>query len=997
MTLANKEDLLKKASLLSFLILLSSCGGGDDQDSTNGSAFATTSPSAPVASQFQANTATLTANSDPRKVEFPTDRLDSSRPLADATQLAVAQRRQDLADYVNTMRGANSSGNFTRGNTFPATAVPFGFNFWTPVNRSDKNWFYQFKTNTDYPTDSGSIIPTVTEFAVVHEPSPWIGNRQSLSIMPVSDLGKLNPENRGQTYSRANETAHAHYYSLIFDNGLRTEITPTDHAAVFRFTIPDSVTHQTILFDRFAGVGDGDMTVVDATNGIVSGMTDFQDDKNAPPLYFYARFSAPIMNSRRIDVSNVKSWLQFATPAGGKVIEMKIATSFISRSQAKANLEAEIGAKNFDMVMAEAKEAWNDKLNIVQVEGATEAQKITLYSNLYRAFLYPNSAWEMAGGKPVYMSPYTNPLSRKEGKIWVNNGFWDTYRTTWPLYALVIPKEAGEMIDGFVNAYKDGGWVPRWSGPDYRDSMVATSSDVIFADAYLKGVRNFDVAAAYESMLKNATVYSGDGAKGRKGMNTTPFYGYSTLGSESVAWSLEANLNDFGIAQMAKALGKDDDAAYLYNSAISYANMFDGAGTGSWAGGFFRQKSALGAFGSGAASPTIWGYAYTEGNAWSYAFLAPQDGQGLANLYGGRAKLKERLDAFFTTVPQVDYTVAGSYGSIIHEIKEARASHDLATVGQYQHSNQPVHHSIYMYNYAGSPASGQKYLRDVMDKLYTSGFDRNGLADGSGYIGDEDNGEQSAWYVFSAMGFYPVSVGRPEYAIGAPYFPKMTVTITTPAGERKAIEILAPGVSSTNRYVQGLKLNGRAITRSYLTHAEIAAGATLEFQMGPNPSANWGTAATDLPTSLTAGNAKPAPLQSILPGNAFTLTASSTGNIANLSDRNSLTEWSSASAGWIQASTRQVGRVVKMYTVTSSNGVQDPTGWTLKGSNDGANWTTLDTRIFSVDSPAFTWRRQIRPFQVQTPASYTNYKLEFTGQSPVAVSEFELLASSIHP
>jgi predicted alpha-1,2-mannosidase len=948
------------------------------------------------------------------------DQLEGTKRESEETRILIHQPEkredQDLAHYVNTMRGTHSNAyifdGYSRGNTFPATAVPFGFNMWTPVNRLDpddktrsswsnkkfhtgdmgNDFFYQFYEDEA----STKLLDRIYSFAVVHEPSTWIGNRQSLQIMPVAKFDASgNPitskANRAEKFDRKNETAHAHYYGLTFDNGTKTEIAPTDHAAYFRFTAGINQRALAVVFDNFKGVS-GSVTL-DAANGIVSGYTDH----GSPRMYFYAKFDAPVVASG----GAFPAWLKFDTSGGKKTVNLKIATSFISTDQAKANLESEIGGKSFDNVLGEAKAAWNVKLNSIQVEGATEDQKIILYSNLYRSFLYPNSAWENVNGSPAYMSPYTNPSSQKPGKIWVNNGFWDTYRTTWPLYSLLIPQQAGEMIDGFVNGYKDGGWVTRWSGPGYIDMMVATSSDVIFADAYLKGVRNFDVNAAYASMLKNATVFSADAAKGRKGMNKMPFYGFFTHGDEAVSWSLEAYINDFGIGQMAAALGKSDDAAYLLNSAVSYANLFDGTSTDVWAGGWFRQKNTRGNW-TGVSSPMTWYGGYTEGNAWSYAFLAPQDGQGLANLYGGRAALKNKLDAFFTTRPGLgadgtSLTVSRLGQEIKPEIKSAYDVNELASVGQYQHSNQPVHHSIYMYNYAGAPASGQKYLRDVMDKLYFSGFDKDGKSTGDGYLGDEDNGEMSAWYVWSAMGFYPVSMGRPEYAIGAPYFPKMKIRVKNAKGEDKTITVTATGVSSSNRYVQSLKLNGAKITRNYLKHAELIEGATLEFQMGPNPSTTWGTGKDDLPTSITQGDAKPTPLIRILQDKNYTKTASTSSAASSLFDRASKTSWSSSSgAAWIEASAAAPfnGHIVTLYTLTSrGDDGFDPAGWTLKGSNDGVSWVKLDER----KNEKFAWRRQTRPFAIKSPAAYTHYRLEFDATAPVGLSEFELLGHAVTP
>ncbi|UGY10143.1 GH92 family glycosyl hydrolase [Phyllobacterium pellucidum] len=886
---------------------------------------------------------------------------------------------QNLAEYVNTMRGAQSSGDFTRGNTFPATAVPFGFNMWSPVNQSDSNWFYQFKTG-----ENGSLIDTVRAFAVVHEPSPWIGNRQSLGIIPIDNETVTSLASAAQKFDRKNEIAQAHYYSLIFNNGTRTEITPTDHAAYFRFNVPADKKVVTLLFDTLTASG---AFSYDSATGAISGYTNH----GSPQMYFYAVFDAPVTKSKT--VYGDTSWVQFNT-TGNKSVGMRIATSFISVDQAKANLEDEIGGKSFDQIKDLAEAAWLKKLGQIRVKNATADQKTILYSNMYRAFLYPNSAWEKekGTGKPIYMSPYTSPSTQKDGKIWVNNGFWDTYRTNWPLYSLLIPTQAGQMIDGFVNGYKDGGWVTRWSGPGYNDSMVATSSDIIIADAYMKGVRNFDVDAAYASMLRNATTYSPDSAKGRKGMDKSIFYGYTPKevyindpAPGHVAWSLEADLNDFGIGQMAKVLKKDDDYAYFSNRAINYANLFDGTSTGTWANGWFRTKDQAGNWASGPSTPQSWGYGYTEGNAWSYAFLAPQDGQGLANLYGGRDKLKAKLDKFFTTAPGMD---GGSYGFAIHEVKEAAKVHELANVGEYQHSNQTVHHSIYMYNFAGSPSSGQNYLRDVMDKLYFSGFDANGNSTGEGYIGDEDNGEQSAWYLLSSMGIYPVSMGRPEYAIGAPYFKEMTVTLES----GKKIVVKAPNVSSSNRYVQSMTLNGKDLTRNYLLHSELVDGATLDFVMGPNPS-QWGTGTNDLPTSITQDSKVPNPLKSLLPVGNYDVTASTADKKDAIFDRTSGTAWTSKGAGWIEAAKKAPTMIdaVSLYTLSSStDATKDPTGWILKGSNDGLVWVTLDTR----EGQGFAWRRQTRPFALKAPAYYAKYRLEFTGTNDVSIAELELLGAT---
>jgi predicted alpha-1,2-mannosidase len=867
------------------------------------------------------------------------------------------------SDYVNALRGSNSGGSYSRGNTFPATAVPFGFNFWTPMTDANStSWIY------DYTRGS------IQAFTISHMPSPWMGDRQTFQVMPQTGAVTVDRAARAAAYTHANETARAHAYSVKFNNGIQTEITPTDHGASWRFTFPGSASY--LLFDTVNGIG-GSLSI-DRANGTVSGYTDHATGWGpAPRMYFHARFSKAIADSANVTGQRaVTSWVRFNTVAGEQVT-MSIATSFISAAQAQSNLAQELGSKSFDTVKQEAQNAWNAVLGKIEVEGASEDQKTLLYSNLYRAFLYPNSAWENVNGTPSYASPYASGHPVKTGKVYVNNGFWDTYRTTWPLYTLLIPTKTGEMLDGFVNGYKDGGWVTRWSAPGYANIMVGTNSDVIFADAYLKGVRNFDVPAAYDSMLRNAATYSSDPARGRKGMNRSVFLGYTPqdVVGESTSWSLEGYLNDFGIAQLAQALGKTEDAQYYQNRSLNYVNLF------SPSVGFFRGKNANGTWRTSDADfkANRWGCEYTEGNAWHYAVLAPQDGQGLANLYSGRSGLANKLDALFEA-PR-DYDV-GCYGGVIHEMKEG---YDV-NMGQYAHSNQPVHHTPYMYNYAGTPWRTQDRVRSILTTQYQSG-----LTNGYGYLGDEDNGEMSAWYLFSAMGFYPVSMGRPEYAVGAPFFTKMTVHLENGAN----LVINAPGVSDTNRYIQSVTLNGQPYTRNYLPHSALANGATLNFTMGAS-STSWGSGSSDLPASLTSGTAAPQPLADTAKGGTVTASAdnaASSEGAAQAFDDNSLTKWLAfQSTPWIRYQLTGGAKTVKLYTLTSANDFpgRDPRAWTLQASNDGSTWVTLDTRT----GQDFPWRYQTRAFALNNNTPYSHYRLQINethGDSITQLAEIELL------
>ncbi|MDC0712580.1 GH92 family glycosyl hydrolase [Stigmatella sp. ncwal1] len=882
------------------------------------------------------------------------------------------------SDYVNTLRGSNSEyEGYSRGATFPATAVPFGFNFWSPMTDASKNnWIYQYNQTA------------IQAFTISHMPSPWMGDRQTFQFMPQSGSVVVDRGSRAAAFSHANETAKAHAYSVKFNNGIQTEIAPTDHAASLRFTFPGTTSY--LLFDS---IGPEKGTVgasisFDNANGVISGYTDHSSwSSHAPRMYFYGKFSKAIAQSAKVSGQReLTSWVRFNTVAGEKV-GLSMATSFISVAQAQSNLAQEIGAKSFDTVKLEAQNAWNTLLGKIEVEGASEDQKTILYSNLYRAFLYPNSAWENVNGTPSYASPYVSGNPVKTGKVYVNNGFWDTYRTTWPLYALLIPTKTGEMIDGFVSGYRDGGWITRWSAPAYANSMVGTSSDALIADAYLKGVRNFDISAAYDSMMRNAMTYSSGSDRGRKGMSRSIFMGYmpqDVTGSEfdsgedrqSASWSLESYINDFAISQMAQALGRTHEAQYLLNRSLNYVHLF------SPSVGFFRARKADGTWFVPDANfkPNTWGCGFTEGNAWHYSTLVPHDGQGLANLYSGKSALANKLDALFDGSRDYDLSCIG----LIHEIREA---YDV-NMGQYAHSNQPGHHTLYMYSYAGTPWRIQQRVRAII------GLYKSGIANGDGYLGDEDNGEMSAWYLFSTMGFYPVSVGRPEYAIGAPFFTKMTVHLEN----GRDIVINAPNVSDTNKYIQSVTVNGQLYSRNFLPHSLFANGATLDFNMGPSPT-TWGSGDINAPTSLTAGTAIAQPMADVAKGGTASASMDNPGSgegAGSAFDDDSRTKWFAPQSNpWLRYQISG-GKTVKMYTLTSANDFpdRDPKSWVLQASNDGTTWVTLDTQT----GQTFAWRYQTRMFPLNNNTAYTQYRLqinEVNGSIHTQLAEFELLGKAL--
>jgi predicted alpha-1,2-mannosidase len=918
--------------------------------------------------------------------------ISSAPTVTDAEAAETA--REHPSELAITTRGSNSSGSFSRGNNFPATALPHGFNFWTPVtNAGSRSWLYEYsRMNND------ANKPEIQAFSASHEPSPWMGDRQTFQVMPqTSATPTANRKERAWAFSHGNEIARPYYYGVRFDNGNIGEITPTDHAAIMRFTFAQG--NASLVFDNVSN--DGGLTL-DPAGGVVTGYSDVRSglSTGAGRLFVYGVVDQPVASSGRLTNgggTNVGGYFKFAPDVTR--VSLRIATSLISVAQAKRNLEFELDAdRSFQEVAAAAKKAWDRKLKIIEVEGATKDQLTTLYSNLYRLFLYPNSGFENTGTvhSPVYT--YASPVSPKvkpdtptetgsklvAGKMYVNNGFWDTYRTVWPAYSLLTPKMAGELVNGFVQQYKDGGWISRWSSPGYANLMVGTSSDVAFADAYLKGVPGIDVQAAYDAALKNAAARPPVENVGRKGMDKSPFLAYTPIStSEGFSWSMDGYVNDYGIANMSKALydqAKADDPRkqeyldnyrYYINRARNYVTLFDPTVN------FFQGKDAAGVWRESPESyePQDWGGDYTETNAWNMAFSTPQDGEGLAGVYGGREALAKKLDAFFSTPETAKYP--GHYGGTIHEMLEARD----VRMGMYGHSNQPSHHIPYMYDYVGQPWKTQEKVREVQRRLYL------GSEIGQGYAGDEDNGEMSAWHIFSALGFYPLQVGNPTYAVGSPLFTRATVHLEN----GRELVVNAPRNSDRNVYVRGLRVNGRAWNSTSLPHSLLANGGRLDFEMSSEPS-RWGTGEDAAPPSITRPGEEPKTWRDSADDEGAVLS-SGDGPVPALSDNDSKTQVTLTGAAPALTLALTEARPVAMYSLTSGpSAAAAPSGWVLEGSNDGSTWEQLDRRT----GETFAFSSYTRSFVVASPRAFTRYRLVLTpaaGATGVTLAEVELLGT----
>jgi len=891
------------------------------------------------------------------------------------------------SDYALTTRGTQANGTYSRGNNIPATAMPHGFNFWTPATDAGTlSWLYRWNEQND-PENR----PRLQALSLSHQPSPWMGDRQTFQIMPSSASGQPDPDrkNRALAFSHEHEVAKPYTYRVDFDNGIRAEIAPSERAAIFRFRFPQGA-DANLLFDNVDARGG---LRLDAASQTLSGYTDTRSglSNGASRMYVFARFDQRWQGSGLLTTGRPTGYVKFASSDGE--VRMRIATSLISVEQARRNLDLEIADAGFDTVRERAQAAWDRELGRVKVDGASDDQLTTVYSNLYRLFLYPNVAHENVGTaqQPDWRHADQSGWSKDNtlgdaqrtrvpvvpGKVYVNNGFWDTFRTTWPAYALLAPQRAGEMVDGFLQQYRDGGWVARWSSPGYADLMVGTSSDVAFADAWLKGVRNIDAPLAYEAALKNATVVPPVSNVGRKGLARSMYRGYAdTSVHEGMSWTLEGALNDFGLAQFADSLAQEEkdaalarryreEGAYFRARATDYVHVFDPAT------GFFRGRDAKGEWRDPAASfePRRWGGDYTEANAWTFAFTTPHDAEGLASLLGGRAALAGRLDTFFATPETAEAKYSGSYRQVIHEMTEARD----VRMGMYAHSNQPAHHIPWMYVAAGQPWKTQRITREIVDRLYL------GSEIGQGYAGDEDNGEMSAWYTFAMLGLYPLRMGAPEYVIGAPAFARSEVKLDS----GNTLTVIAHDNGPGNVYVQSLKVNGKPWPRAWIGHADIAAGATLEFTMGSQPS-TWGSAPAQLPPSMTKAGARPVPMAD-RSGKAK-LTLQGKPGAGALVDDDAMTTLALPARATVGLAL-DAAATVKYYTITSGTKSIERLSWTLEGRNGAGSWTVLDAR----SNERFAWERQLRPFAVAKPGAWRELRLRFDNGAAVELSELELL------
>ena len=736
-------------------------------------------------------------------------------------------KQSSLVEFVNPLVGTDSDHALSNGNTYPAIALPWGMNFWTPqTNKMGNGWAYMYDD------------VKLRGFKQTHQPSPWIGDYAAFSLFPETGKLIVNENKRASWFSHKAEISKPHYYRAYLANyDVVTEITPTERAAQFRFTFPES-DQAHVLVDAF---NMGSMVKINAQEKKITGYC--RNNSEGVPDNFHNYFviifdkefaeistwkdSVLTSGSNMAEGNHVMAILTFKTKKGEQ-IHARIASSFISPEQAQLNLDREVGKMTFDQTKNKAEEAWNKEFARVKTEGGTVDQNRTFYTALYRTMLFPRKFYEIdANNKVVHYSPYNGKVL--PGYQFTDNGFWDTFRAVFPFFTFMHPSLSSQLMEGLANTYNESGWLPEWASPGHRDCMIGSNSAVNIADAYLKGIKGYDISKLYEAILKNTENEGPMHSVGRYGVNYYNKMGYIPYNvgvNENVARTLEYSFADWCIWKLAKDLGRPQaEIDRFAKRAMNYTNVFDKSVN------FMRGKNEDGTFQS-PFRPDKWGDAFTEGSSWHYTWCVFHDPQGLANLFGSREKMAQRLDEVFTSTPTFDDSY---YGAQIHEITEML----ISNMGQYAHGNQPIQHAIYLYDYLGQPWKTQYWARQVMDKLYTPNPD--------GLCGDEDNGQTSAWYVFSAMGFYPVAPGTGEYALGSPLFKKISLTLEN----GKKLEINAPLNSGENIYINGVTRDGVAYPKNYISHSDLMKGGKLQFDMTKVPNKSRGISAESFPYSYS--------------------------------------------------------------------------------------------------------------------------------------------------
>jgi len=887
----------------------------------------------------------------------------------------------EILDRVLTTRGSHSSDRFSRGNTAPLVGLPHGGVFGLPMtDASAGNWPYAYHAHNVLPENR----PALQAFATSHLPSPWIGDRGVFELMPSLDADP-DPDRRARalTFSHAAEEPRAQEYRVTFDNGLRARMTAAGFALGLRFESDTPV--RSLIVDHLGAARDVSFRQEEGAS--VLELT-LDDGPGRLPHHVYVRFPAGSSASFTGDPAAGADKAVAAHDAGGRlgghvrlagegavVVEVLVGISTISAEQAAENLRA---AGDYEAMLAAAEAAWRESLEVLEVEGVSAAQERALYSDLYRLFLYPNRHDEQdPDGRRHYRSPVDGEV--RPGAFGANNGFWDTYRTCWPLLGLLSPDRAAMLADAFVQHFRDSGWTSRWSAPGPVDSMTGTTTDTVFADLVSSGVTGWDVTAAYESALVNATVPAPRPEVGRKGLAAGRFRGHiSTEVHEGLSWTLDNAINDWGAAVLAGWLAEREDdaprrarlateAEYFARRALGYRKVFH-QGLG-----FFLGRTSEGEWrvSEGAYDPDVWGYDYTETNGWGTAFTAPHDGAGIAALHGGEDGLSVALDAFFARPETAAEELCGSYGFVIHEQTEARD----VRMGMLGLSNQPAHHIPYMYCFAGRHDAAHRLITTARDRLFS------GSEIGQGFPGDEDNGEMSGWHLLASLGLYPLVPGSGRMILTPPLAPR---AVLRPLGGKELV-ITAEGAGKP--YIESVRFNGRPWDRIDIPRSLLAGGGHLEFVLSDVPR---GWASDSRPWSLS-GEEPHGILGAALPGIVLPdrpwrdLLAVAEGTVTDdLGDR----AVGLAAGETVFAPLTAASELPGLYTVT----VDQPqeASWRVEGLDVAGEWHLLDHR----EDEVFQRAGQLRPFRPHDDGAgrAALYKaVRFTALSPLRLVQLEVL------
>ncbi|WP_455587394.1 GH92 family glycosyl hydrolase [Bacteroides sp.] len=749
-----------------------------------------------------------------------------------AASCALLIQAKDWTQYVNPLMGTQSTFELSTGNTYPAISRPWGMNFWTPqTGKMGDGWQYVYTANK------------IRGFKQTHQPSPWINDYGQFSIMPIVGKPEFDEDKRASWFSHKGEVAMPHYYKVyLAEHDVVTEMAPTERAVLFRFTFPEN-NHSYIVVDAFDK--GSYIKILPEQNRIIGYTT--RNSGGVPENfknYFIIEFDKPFTYKATFADKSLKenTLEQTADHTGavigfktrkGEIVHARIASSFVSSEQAILNLK-ELGDDSFDTLVQKGKDSWNNVLGKIEVEGGNLNQYRTFYSCLYRSLLFPRKFYELdANGNPIHYSPYNGQVL--PGYMYTDTGFWDTFRCLFPFLNLMYPSANKEMQEGLINTYKESGFFPEWASPGHRGCMIGNNSASVLVDAYMKGVKVDDVKSLYEGLIHGTQnvhpEVSSTGRLGHEYYNKLGYVPYDVKINENAARTLEYAYDDWCIYQLAKALNRPKGEQKLFaERAMNYRNVFDKESN------LMRGRNENGHFQS-PFSPLKWGDAFTEGNSWHYSWSVFHDPQGLIELMGGEAMFVQMLDSVFAVPPVFDESY---YGQIIHEIREMT----VMNMGNYAHGNQPIQHMIYLYNYAGQPWKAQYWLRQVINRMYTPAPD--------GYCGDEDNGQTSAWYVFSALGFYPVCPGTNEYVLGAPLFKKATLHFEN--GNNLVFD--APENSASNFYINSLLFNGNDYTRNYLIHEDLLKGGTIKCNMNNQPNLQRGIQPSDFPYSFSTKEKK---------------------------------------------------------------------------------------------------------------------------------------------